>query len=153
MVKEKSPVFKETLRLALGELVVSALVVLVYFLIDKTVRWQVPLSALLGSAVIVGNFFFLARSADKTFMLAMEARGNKEMNDDEIAAFTAEYQAKMAARMQLSFLIRILSMAATVALAFILPFLEGIAAVVPLLMQRPLLYLGEIFRKKEDKAK
>ncbi len=151
-MKEKSPVFKETLRLAIGELIVSALVVLVYFLIEKSVRWQVPVSVLLGSAVMVANFFFLARSTDKMFLLAMEARGSKEMSDEEIAAFTAEYQAKMAARMQLSFIIRILSMAATVALAFILPFLEGIAAVVPLLMQRPLLYVGEFFRRKEDKA-
>ena len=38
----------------------------------------------------------------------------------------------------------------TIALTFI--FLEGIAATVPLLMQRPLLYAGEFFRKKEDNA-
>ena len=72
-----------------------------------------------------------------------------EMSDEEVEKFTAEYQARMAAKMQLSFLIRIISMAATVALTFI--FLEGIAAAIPLLMQRPLLYVNEFFRKKEDK--
>ena len=149
-MNEKSPVLKETLRLAIGELFVSALVVLVYFLIEKTVRWQVPVSALLGSAVMAANFFFLARSTDKMFMLAMQARGEKEMDDQQIAAFTAEYQAKMAAKMQLSFIIRILSMAATCALTFI--FLEGIAATVPLLMYRPFLYAGEFFRKKGGKT-
>lgn len=148
-MKEKNPVVTETLRLAIGELIVSALVVFVYALIQKTVRWQVPVSALIGSAVMVLNFFFLARSTDKLFMSAMEARGNKEMDEEQIAAFTAEYQAKMATKTQISFLIRILSMAATVALTFI--FLEGIAAAVPLLMQRPLLYVNEFFRKKEDK--
>lgn len=148
-MKEKNPVVTETLRLAIGELIVSAIIVFVYALIQKTVRWQVPVSALIGSAVMVLNFFFLARSTDKLFMSAMEARGNKEMDEEQIAAFTAEYQAKMATKTQLSFLIRILSMAATIALTFI--FLEGIAAAIPLLMQRPLLYVNEFFRKKEDK--
>jgi len=148
-VKEKNPVVTETLRLAVGELIVSAIIVFVYALIQKTVRWQVPVSALIGSAVMVLNFFFLARSTDKLFLAAMEARGNKEMDEEQIAAFTAEYQAKMATKTQLSFLIRILSMAATIALTFI--FLEGIAAAIPLLMQRPLLYVNEFFRKKEDK--
>ena len=148
-MKEKNPVVTETLRLAIGELIVSAIIVFVYALIQKTVRWQVPVSALIGSAVMVLNFFFLARSTDKLFMSAMEARGNKEMDEEQIAAFTAEYQAKMATKTQLSFLIRILSMAATIALTFI--FLDGIAAAVPLLMQRPLLYVNEFFRKKEDK--
>ena len=148
-MKEKNPVVTETLRLAVGELIVSAIIVFVYALIQKTVRWQVPVSALIGSAVMVLNFFFLARSTDKLFLAAMEARGNKEMDEEQIAAFTAEYQAKMATKTQLSFLIRILSMAATIALTFI--FLEGIAAAIPLLMQRPLLYVNEFFRKKEDK--
>ena len=71
------------------------------------------------------------------------------MTEEEIAKFTAEYQLKMATKTQLSFIIRMISMAATIALTFI--FLEGIAATVPLLMQRPLLYVGEFFRKKEDK--
>ena len=148
-MKEKNPVVTETLRLAIGEMIVSAIIVFVYALIQKTVRWQVPVSALIGSAVMVLNFFFLARSTDKLFLAAMEARGNKEMNEEQIAAFAAEYQAKMATKTQVSFLIRILSMAATVALTFI--FLEGIAAAIPLLMQRPLLYVNEFFRKKEDK--
>lgn len=150
-MKEKSPVLKETLRLLIGELIVCALVIMVYALIDKTVRWQVILSALIGAGVIVLNFFLLARSTDNLFLAAMEARGKSEMSDEQIAAFTAEYQAKMTARMQVSFIIRMVSMAVTVALAFILPFLVGIAAAVPLLMQRPILYIGEIFRKKEDK--
>jgi hypothetical protein len=149
-VKEKSPVFRETARLAIGELIVSALVIAVYALVQKTVRWQVPVSALIGSAVMVANFFFLAKSTDALFMQAMEARGNKEMTEEEIAKFTAEYQLKMATKTQLSFIIRMISMAATIALTFI--FLEGIAATVPLLMQRPLLYVNEFFRKKEDKA-
>lgn len=149
-MKEKSPVFRETARLAIGELIVSALVIAVYALVQKTVRWQVPVSALIGSAVMVANFFFLAKSTDALFMQAMEARGNKEMTEEEIAKFTAEYQLKMATKTQLSFIIRMISMAATIALTFI--FLEGIAATVPLLMQRPLLYVNEFFRKKEDKA-
>jgi hypothetical protein len=149
-VKEKSPVFRETARLAIGELIVSALVIAVYALVQKTVRWQVPVSALIGSAVMVANFFFLAKSTDALFMQAMEARGNKEMTEEEIAKFTAEYQLKMATKTQISFIIRMISMAATIALTFI--FLEGIAATVPLLMQRPLLYVNEFFRKKEDKA-
>ena len=142
---------KETLRLAIGELIVVALVTIVYALIQKTLRWQVPVSALIGAAVMVANFFFLAKSTDNLFMLAMQARGDKEMDDDEVAKFTAEYQMKMAAKSQLSFIIRMISMAVTLALTF--AFLEGIAATVPLLMQRPLSYVGEFFRKKEDKAK
>lgn len=148
-MKQKNPVIMESAKLAFGELIVCAIVITVYALIQKTVRWQVPVSALIGATVMVANFFFLARATDKMFMLAMSMRGNNEMNDEEIAAFTAEYQAKMALKMQASFLIRLLSMAATCALTFI--FLEGIAATVPLLMYRPLLYVNEFFRKKEDK--
>lgn len=151
-MKEKNPVLSETIRLLIGELIVCALVVLVYALIEKTVRWQVILSALIGAAVIVLNFFLLARSTDNLFLSAMEARGKDDMDEESIAKFTAEYQAKMAARIQLSFIIRMATMAVTVVLAFVLPFLVGIAAVVPLLMQRPILYIGEIFRKKEDKV-
>ncbi|MBP3591836.1 MAG: ATP synthase subunit I [Clostridia bacterium] len=151
-MKEKNPVLSETVRLLIGELIVCALVVLVYAWIEKTVRWQVILSALIGAAVIVLNFFLLARSTDNLFLTAMEARGKDDMDEEAIAKFTAEYQAKMAARMQISFIIRMATMAVTVVLAFILPFLVGIAATVPLLMQRPILYIGEIFRKKEDKV-
>ena len=149
-MKEKSPVFRETARLAIGEIIVSALVVAVYALIQRTVRWQVPVSALIGSAVMIANFFFLAKSTDALFVQALEARGDKEMTEEEIAKFTAEYQMKMATKTQFSFIIRMISMAATITLTFI--FLEGIAATVPLLMQRPLLYVGEFFRKKEEKA-
>ena len=149
-MKEKNPVLRETVRLAIGALIVSALVVLAYALIQKTVRWQVPVSALIGSAVMVGNFFFLAKSTDRLFVQAMAARGDKEMDEEEIAKFTTQYQMQMAAKMKLSFIIRIASMAATIALTFI--FLEGLAATIPLLMQRPLLYVNEIFRKKEDIA-
>lgn len=149
-MKEKSPVFRETARLAIGALIVSALVVLVYALIQGTVRWQVPVSALIGFAVMVGNFFFLAKSTDSLFAEAAAARGDREMSEEEIAKFTAEYQLKMSAKMKLSFIIRIITMAATIALTFI--FLEGLAATVPLLMQRPLLYIGEIFRRREDRA-
>ena len=148
-MKNQNPVMRETLRLAAGELIVSSLVTLVYALIQKTVYWQVPVSALIGSAVMVANFFFLAKSIDNQFLMAMQARSDKEMTDEEILKFTAEYQAKIAAKTQISFIIRMISMAATLALTFI--FLEGIAAAVPLLMQRPLLYVGEFFRKKEDK--
>ena len=77
-MKEKNPVFRETARLAVGEIIVTVLVVAAYALIQKTVRWQVPVSALIGSAVMVANFFFLAKSTDALFMQAMEARGNKE---------------------------------------------------------------------------
>ena len=149
-MKIKNPVTRETLRLAIGELIVSVLVTLVYALIQKAFRWQVPVSALIGSAVMVANFFFLAKSTDSVFMTAMQARGDKEMDDEEVAKFTAEYQMKIAAKTQLSFVIRMISMAVTLAVTFI--FLEGIAAAIPLLMQRPLLYVGEFFRKKEDKA-
>jgi len=69
-MKEKNPVLSETVRLLIGELIVCALVVLVYAWIEKTVRWQVILSALIGAAVIVLNFFLLARSTDNLFLTA-----------------------------------------------------------------------------------
>ena len=64
----KMPVVKETAKLALGELAVSALTVGVYLLIGKFTP-GVIVGVLAGTLVILLNFFLLAYSVNRTGIL------------------------------------------------------------------------------------
>ena len=152
--KEKSPVLYETLRILIGEAIVAALTVLVFWLLSlfslTEFSYTVITGALLGALVVVLNFFFLARSTDKIAVEAMEARGEGEMSEEEIEKFTKEHSARMNNAIKLSFIVRMISMVAALILALITPIFHPIATVVPLLMLRPILTISGLFRRKEE---
>lgn len=152
-LQKKSPVLAETLRILIGEAAVALLTVGVFLLLDLfslvEFSYTVITGAVLGAAVIVANFFFLARSTDKVALEAMEARGTKEMTEEEIEKFTEEHSARLNNAIKLSFIIRMASMLAALVLALISPWFHPIATLVPLLMLRPVITVSEYFRRKE----
>ena len=153
-LQEKSPVIAETLRILIGEAVVAALTVGVFLLLDLfslvEFSYTIITGAVLGAAVIVANFFFLARSTDKVALEAIAARGTREMSEEEIEKFTEEHSARMNNAVKLSFIIRMTSMLAALVLALISPWFHPIATLVPLLMLRPVITVSEYFRRKEE---
>ena len=153
-LQEKSPVIAETLRILIGEVIVAVLTVGVFLLLDLfslvEFSYTVITGAALGSAVIVANFFFLARSTDKIALEAIAARGTREMSEEEIEKFTEEHSARMNNAVKLSFIVRMTSMLAALILALISPWFHPIATLVPLLMLRPIITVSEYFRRKEE---
>ena len=86
--------FKETAIIALGEAVVSALVIALFALFELlgftllgTFDYTVPLGALLGSLVVVLNFLFLSISTNNTIDKIMAERPEGEMDDEQAAKF------------------------------------------------------------------
>ena len=150
MKENRIPVF-ELLFLIIGEVAVSAVIALVYFIIDKFTL-SVIFGALLGGAVTVINFLFLIittnRAIDKTLLL----RGDGEMSDEEAAEFAKKHRSGLAAAQKISYIVRMISVAATLVLALLLrDVFDVIATVVPLLMLRPMLTVSQLVKTKLGK--
>lgn len=150
-MKNKNLPLYETAFILIGELIVSLIVCGVYLIIGKF-SYKVITGALLGSAVTVLNFLFLAISTNRAFDKAMEARGTKEMDDEEAERFTAEHQASLQNAVKLSFTIRTFTMLLALIVAFLLKWFDVIATLVPLLMLRPIITVESLIRQKFKKG-
>lgn len=148
-MKEKNPVLRETLAVTVGEAIVCLAVVAVYALLRRF-SYTVITGAALGAAVVILNFFLLALSTNRAFNEVLAERGDRELTEEEAAAFTEKYKARVQFAVVKSQLLRTGMMLAALVLAFVLPCFEGIATLVPLLMFRPILMIEEFFRKKAD---
>ena len=147
MKKNNIPVW-EIMVLILGELVVSLIVAGVYLILKKF-SYAVVTGCLLGSAVAVFNFIFLAVSVNRAIDKVMAERGNGEMTDEEAAEFAQKNQAAVQRAAQGSYLLRQILMLAVLVGAFLLgDFVDVIATLVPLLMFRPLLTVCGLVKKK-----
>ncbi len=127
----RKAVMKETLLVTVGVLLCSGLMVGVFAALGKF-SLNVVISALMGSLVIILNYFFLAVTVT---LAADKAEQGK----------TEEAQ-KM---IRLSPVVRLIVMA----VALFIGIKAGgnvIALVLPLVFLRPVLMLGEFFRKKGD---
>lgn len=135
--------------LAAGEVAVSVLTVLVYVLIGKF-HYSVVTGVLLGSAVILINFIFMCISVNRAVDNIMAVRGAEQMDDEQAAEFAQKHQGALARTLQLSGVIRTLSMVAVLVLAFVLgDYFDVIATLIPLIAFRPLLMLTELIPKKQ----
>lgn len=126
----KKIVLQETAIIAIGELVLSAIMVGIFAALNKF-SFAVLLSALGGSLVITANHFFMA----VTVSLAADraTQGN----------------VKQAQKMvQLSSLVRLLVMGGLLVLGIQMGA-NVLALVLPLAFSRPILMLAEFFRKKD----
>ena len=171
MNQNKLPV-REIALLAVGEALVGAIVTAVFLLVGKF-NYTVPLGALLGGVVTVFNFVFLsiavnraiddamriyeARQAEKvkaqevseaSLEPAGTASDDEEPYDDEAAKFARENAAKITNAVKLSYIVRTVSVIATLVVAFITKQFNVLATVIPLLCLRPILTLSELLRKK-----
>ena len=150
-MKNKNLPFYETAFILLGEVIVSLIVCGVYLIIDKF-SYRVITGVSLGTAVTVLNFLFLAISTNRAFDKAIEARGTKEMDDEEAEKFAQEHQAALQNAVKLSFIIRTFTMLGALVVAFVLKQFDVIATLVPLVMLRPIITVESILRQKFGKG-
>ena len=162
MNKKSLTPFKESTFLLVGEVIISALTVAVFFLLGLNFSaeaiygegtfYKVITGVVLGSAVIVINYatlsFYISGAADRL----MELRGSGEMSEEEIEKFTSENVGKIQKSVQLFFIIRITTMIGALVVAFLTKQFNIIATVIPILAFRPLLAVREIFNKKTSDA-
>ena len=148
MKNSKLPLY-ETASIVIGELFTSLVVCGVYLIIKKF-DLSVGLGVLLGSSVTVANFLFLMISTNRAIDKVMAERGEGEMSDEEAAEFAAKHQVKIQAAVKTSYILRTLSIAATLVLAFLLDgVFNVIATLVPLLMLRPILTVSQLIKKNK----
>ena len=132
MIDSRKSVIKEIASVAIGEVICVALMFGVYALIGKF-DISVVLGGLVGLLVAVGNFFFLAVSAT---LAADKAKAGDTASGQKL--------------MRSSYPIRLLVMAGVLILCAKSGFFDVIALVVPLVFVRPVLTVGEFFRKKGE---
>lgn len=131
MTDSRKIVFKETGIIALGEVICSGLMLLVFAALGyfrMTVLW----SALGGSLVMIVNYFFMA----VTVSLAADRAEQGEVQQAQ----------KM---VQMSSVVRLLFMGVALVVGVKLGA-NVIALALPLAFVRPILMLAEFFRKKGD---
>ncbi len=151
-MESKGAASRQIILLALGEVITSALVCLVYFLLGSF-ELQVVWGALLGSCVTVANFIFLTISVNRAVDRYLELRGSREMSEEEAEAFAQQHAMAVQNAATRSFIIRTVSMLATLVAAFLFTsWFAPLATAIPLLMFRPILYVLELIKKKGEKA-
>jgi hypothetical protein len=132
MTNSRKIVLKETAFIAAGEAVCVAVMFLVYFLIEKF-SVSVLLGGLVGLLLATGNFFALAVAAT--------------LAADRAQAQDVEGGQKL---MRSSYPLRLLALAVILFLCARSGVFDVIALVLPLLFVRPILTIGEFFRKKGE---
>ena len=88
--KSKLSNYIDTVWLALGEVIVAALVA-VGFLIFKRFDYTVVTGALLGGAVTVVNFLILSIAIMRAVNGYIADRGDKEMDEEEAEKYAKEH--------------------------------------------------------------
>ncbi len=132
MTNSRKIVLKETAFIAAGEAVCVAVMFLVYFLIEQF-SISVLLGGLVGLLLATGNFFALAVAAT--------------LAADRAQAQDVEGGQKL---MRSSYPLRLLALAVILFLCAKSGVFDVIALVLPLLFVRPILTIGEFFRKKGE---
>lgn len=124
-------VLKETLTIAIGELICSGVMILVFALLGKF-RMQILWSALAGSLFMTLNYFFMAITVN--------------LAADKAEAGQVEQGKKL---VQISSLVRLLLLGGALFLAIKLKA-HVLALLLPLAFSRPILMVAEFFGKKGD---
>ena len=150
-MKNKSSSALQILALATGEIIVSALVCVIYLILGKF-DYTVVTGSILGSIVTVANFAVLTFSVNRAVDRYLELRGSREMSEEEAEAFAKEHTVAVQNAATRSFILRTASMLATLVAAFLLTDLFApLATAIPLLMFRPILYVLELIKSKGEK--
>lgn len=131
MKNNKNPVILETLRLSLGMTVCLAIMLGVYWFIDKFTI-AVLIGGVTGTLVAIGNFFFMA------------------VGLSNIVQDSTEAQVRL--RTQGSFMIRTLALLMILVLAIKVLKCDALATLLPLLFTRPILSAEQfILKAKEER--
>lgn len=152
---KKQKFIKDLLPFTLAELAVSALVVLFGFVLSLVniiiFDYRIITGALLGAVVMILNYTFLTASVDKAIQNFISLRGEKEMSDEEAEQFAAENSMPIQNAIKTSYIIRTVTMIATLVVAFLLDWFNPLATAIPLLAFRPLLTVIEMIKGKVAK--
>ena len=153
MNKSKSS-FSEITMFTIGEIVIAGLTVLGFFLLDLmgyyTFDLKIVFGAILGSVAITLNYTFLCVAVNRVVNEFLQLRREREMDDDELKKFTTQQSTKIQNTMRSSMMIRTITMAAALIVAFLTGWFDPFATAIPMLAFRPLITFLEIFRRKHD---
>ncbi len=148
---------REVLLLLIGEAIVSAITVLGAFIIslfsEYVFDFRAILGALLGVSVTVLNFLFLTISVNRAVDSYLEVRGSREMSEEEAEKFTAENSMIIQNKIKTSFIIRTVTMLLALVLAFVTGLFNPLCTVIPMLMFRPLISIGQLFKGNKQNEK
>ena len=139
---------KEFIILSVGEAICALLTVLVFLAVDLTniieftFDYSVITGAILGAAVIILNFLFLSFAVNRAVDEYMALRGDKEMTDEEAEAFAAKNSGLLQNAVKKSFIVRMVSIAAALVVAFLTSWFNPLATVIPILAYQPILTWG-----------
>ena len=151
--KKQSP-FKDLIPPAIGEAAVILLVCLGFLAADLLGVYEFGIKiitgALLGALVILGNHLWLIITVDRKINQYLEARGSKEMSEEEAAAFTKSQTAAIQGAMGISNAIRTVSMLVALVLAFLTGWFNPLATAIPMFALRPILTVTELIKSKNN---
>lgn len=125
-------VFKETAVVAVGEVICVALMLAVFAMLGKFDS-TVLLGGIIGGVLTVANFFFMAVGTS----LAADKAENQDVKGGQ-------------AVIKSSYLLRMIALFVLMFACVKSGLCNVIALVVPLVFVRPVLTIGEFFRKKGD---
>ena len=124
-------VIKETKRMAVGVGTMTLIMLIVYAVIGRF-SLAVVLGAMMGAGYAVFNFYKLGRTVEKATAVRAE---NEE-------------QARMQLRM--SYQMRMIGMLVIAVLAFVLPFVDGLACIIPMVFPRLWILILQITGQIKD---
>ncbi len=149
MQKTKLPYY-EMISLTLGEIIVSAIVGIIFLCIRKF-DYAVLFGACLGTFLTLANFFALSISSTNAVNRALAEVGGEGMDDEAAAEFAKKHQSKIQLIMTVSYIVRMLSLLGALVVAFIFSgIFNPIATAVPLLMFRPILMISQLIAKRRS---
>ena len=148
-------IIKDVFPLTACEILVILLVILGGGALDLLgvikFNYKIISGAMLGGVVCVLNYTFLTVSVDKAINDYLALRGDKEMDEEEAERFAQENSMPIQNAIKLSYIIRTVSMIATLLVAFLTKAFNPIATAIPLLAFRPLITLIESIKGKAAK--
>lgn len=145
---------QETKRIAGGTLILTAIMLLIFALLGRF-DYTVLLGALLGAVYAVGNFFLMALSVQ---IAAEKMNGARpaplpETDDEEAEDPPLSPEAQEARKkMQLSYTWRMLLLIAVAIIAIKAPCFNAIAALVPIMFPRIVIFIYGILNKTQKEA-
>lgn len=151
-MQKKNLPLAEVTRLTIGEIIVSLIMIGIYCMLDRY-SYRVVTGAALGSAVTILNFLMLSVAVNRALDQAMASRGDGNMTEEEAEKFAAEHMPQVQQAVKASYLVRTIVMLAALVAVFLLDWFDVVATLVPLVMFRPIITFGEIFRKKKGEGK
>lgn len=152
MIHIQPAVKQETRKIAVGVAALTAVMLLVFYLLGYF-DVRAVLGAILGAAAAVGNFFLMAmgvqRAAEK--MNGVEAAADPEAADPESESEKQLAQRKKNAKhgMQLSYYGRMLLIIAVAALAIYVPCFNPAAALLPLLFPQLVVFINQFIQDRK----